>query len=348
MQTVFPCYAEADREFAADLAAFLESGADVQVYLDEGLIGAGGSLVEKARDGRMADIVVVILSPDSVPPKWVRDEWEEAFIAGPAEENVKIAFLLRAECQFPPILRRQAFVQHRRALKRWIRTGERVVQSVPAHIEALVASLADRPGVATNELANDFVAHCSGDFDAVLRLRCGDRSLAQLAGDLGCQLGLRLEGEPLANAKRIREFCRDRRFLIVLEDAHTPEAAALVCEGTSSTLLTLAPVREYEPGDLEKIQALFVSALEDDWNQACSLGRRGARIARDRHRVAEEFELMESLYRAARNRGDRAMVEEAARGQIWILEQWDRLEEADNLRPEAGVHHARQLTFEFY
>ncbi len=109
MTTVFPCYAEADREFAADLATFLESGADVQVYLDDGLIEAGGSLIQEARDGRMADSIVVILSPDSVPRKWVRDEWEEAFITGPAEENVKIAFLLRAESQFPPVLRRQAF-----------------------------------------------------------------------------------------------------------------------------------------------------------------------------------------------------------------------------------------------
>ncbi|MGI8991100.1 MAG: toll/interleukin-1 receptor domain-containing protein [Bryobacteraceae bacterium] len=347
METVFLCYAEADREFAADLAAFLERGANVQVYLDDGIVPANGSLIEKARDGRMADIVVVILSPDSVPRKWARKEWEEAFIEGPAEENVKIAFLLRAECPFPPILRRQAFFEDRRALKRWIRTGERLAPGVPADLESLAASLADRPGIATGKLANEFVAHCSGDFDAVLWLSCSDRSLAQLAGDLGSQLGLRLEGEPLSNAKRIRDFCRERRFLIVLTDAHTPEAAALACEGRSSTLLTDAPVKERELAGLERIQRAFTVALENNWDEACSLAREGARLARDRHRVAEAFELMEALYRAAQGRGDHRIVEETAREQIWILEQWDRLEEADGLRGYAGARHARQLAFEF-
>ncbi|MDQ6708182.1 MAG: hypothetical protein M3Z85_19675 [Acidobacteriota bacterium] len=214
-------------------------------------------------------------------------------------------------------------------------------------MEALAASLADRPGIATSELANGFVEHCSGDFDAVLWLRCGDRSLAQLAGDLGWQLGLRLEGEPLENAGRIRDFCHKRRLLIVLEDAHTPEAAALVCEGRSSTLLTDAPVREYEPAGLEGIQRAFTIALETDWDKACSLARQGARMARDQHRVDEAFEMMEALHRAALGRGDNRIVQETAREQIWILEQWDRLEDADNLRRHAGVRHGRQLAFEF-
>ncbi|MDQ6664110.1 MAG: hypothetical protein M3Z23_06930 [Acidobacteriota bacterium] len=116
-------------------------------------------------------------------------------------------------------------------------------------------------------------------------------------------------------------FGDERRPLIVLEDAHTPEAAALVCAGRSSTLLTDAPVREYEPAGPEGIQRAFAVALE-------------------------AFE-MEALYPAARGRGDYRIVEEAAREQIWILEQWDRLEDADNLRGHAGARHARQLAFEF-
>lgn len=308
---------------------------------------AGGDLVAKARDGRMADIVVVVLSPDSVPAKWVRAEWEEAFIAGPTHDGVRIGFIQRAECRFPEILRRHAFFRDRRALKRWIRTGERSAGSHPAHLETLVAALADQPGTCVSDLANDFVEHCAGDFDAVCWLRCGDRTLAQLAGDLGSQLGLKLEGEPIANAERIRRFCHNRRFLIVLEDFRTSEARELVCEGRSSTLRTQSPVRDYRPTGLAEIQQEFARAFPVDWTAACALARRGVRLAREQDRVAEAFELMCTLYEAAKLRDDARITEEAAREQIWILEHWDRLEEAARLRRELANHAARQLAFDF-
>lgn len=211
-KTVFPCYAEADFPFARELAAFLERGADVHIFLEDGAITPGTDLIGKARDGRLADIVLVLLSPDSVPSKWVRSEWEEAFLKGPAAEGVRIAFLLIAECGFPEVLRRQAFFRNRRALKRWIRSCAQSVQSPPARLEALTAALADQPGIVTSELASEFVQYCGADFDAVFWLRCGARSLAELAGDLGCQLDLRLDSEPLANAARIRAFARIAAF----------------------------------------------------------------------------------------------------------------------------------------
>jgi len=47
--TVFPCYAEADRDAAAAIASFLERGADVRVFLDEGALAPGQDLVLVAR-----------------------------------------------------------------------------------------------------------------------------------------------------------------------------------------------------------------------------------------------------------------------------------------------------------
>lgn len=347
MITVFPCYAAADRAFAAELADFLERGADVRVFLEDGEMEPGGDLVAKAREARMADIVVVVLSPDSVPAKWVRADWEEAFLSGPANEGVRIAFLQRGGCRFPEILRREAFFQDGRGVKRWIRNGERSGGSHPAHLEPLVAALADQPGVYESDLASDFVDHCSGDFDAVCWLRCGDRTIAQLAGELGWQLGLKLDGEPLTNALRIRRFCRDRRFLIVLEDCRTAEARELVCEGRSSTLLTKLPVRDYRPAGLAEIQQEFASVFPMDWAAACVLAKRGVLLAHEQARVAEAFELMRMLYESAKIREDNRIMKDSARELIWILEQWDRLDEADGLRGVLGVHAARQLTFDF-
>ena len=45
--SVFPCYAAADREVAAGVAAFLERGADVRVFLDEGEMRPGEDLAGK-------------------------------------------------------------------------------------------------------------------------------------------------------------------------------------------------------------------------------------------------------------------------------------------------------------
>lgn len=133
----------------------------------------------------------------------------------------------------------------------------------------------------------------------------------------------------------------------MLEDAHTPEARELICTGRTSTLLTETPVREYCPTGLAEIQQAFALALPVDWSAACMLARRGSSMARQQERFAELFELMAALYNAAKSRNDRTVMDEAAREQIWILEQWDRLDEAECLRRELGIYHARQLVFEF-
>ena len=78
--TIFPCYAAADRALAERLAALLERGADVRVFLDEGQMAEGADLAEKARAGRMADIVLVLFSRSSLPSRWPRAQWEDALV----------------------------------------------------------------------------------------------------------------------------------------------------------------------------------------------------------------------------------------------------------------------------
>jgi hypothetical protein len=70
--SLFPCYASADRELADCVASFLERGAEVRVFLDEGEMREGEDLASKAREGRMADAILVLFSRASLPPRWPR------------------------------------------------------------------------------------------------------------------------------------------------------------------------------------------------------------------------------------------------------------------------------------
>src|SRR5580658_6154871 len=127
-RTLFLCYAAADREIAQEIATFLDAGAGVRVLFGEGEIGEGGDLVEKAREARMADIVLVLFSRHSLPSPWPRYKWEAALRTEPPAEEVRIAFL-KCDDSSPPRVLTPLFdltglpLPVLRRLKRWVRAG---------------------------------------------------------------------------------------------------------------------------------------------------------------------------------------------------------------------------------
>ena len=80
MRTVFLCHAKEDHELSQELAEFLERGAGFQVFLQDGEIGGDETLVSKAADGLQAEVILLVLSPHSVPARLARPEWEPALI----------------------------------------------------------------------------------------------------------------------------------------------------------------------------------------------------------------------------------------------------------------------------
>jgi hypothetical protein len=358
-RTLFPCYAAADREVATQIASFLEAGAAVRVLLDEGEIRTGEDLVQKAREARMADIVLVLFSRNSLPSPWPRFKWEAALQTEPLEEDVRMGFLKCDDCAPPRVLAPQFDVAGvplpaLRRLKRWVRAG---MYSEPAvrypdlvpQIEALGAAIADRPGAATvdsAELALEFARVFREDFDEVIRLECGGRSLAALAGDLATQLGLRLDGDLERNLPRLRSFCAGRRYLLWLEGASADEAEQLAPGQGSSILISTEPRPEAPPdeGSLRGIQHLFSHpGLVDDWAEVCRLARQGLRLAGEQGRLAESFELLQKWHALAEACGDRRVLEESAREMVWILEGWDRLEEARRLEYRRATQYDDQM-----
>jgi hypothetical protein len=358
-RTLFPCYAAADREIATRLAAFLEAGAGVRVLLAEGEIAAGEDLAGKARGARMADIVLVLFSRQSLPSPWPRHKWEAALRSEPLAEGVRIAFLKCDDCSPPRVLAPQFDIAGwplpiLRRLKRWVRAGtygEPAVHNrdLAERVETLGAAIADRPGAATIDdpaLALEFARVFREDFDETIRLQCGGRSMAALAGDLATQLGLRLEGDLESNLARLRNFCSSRRYLVWLEGASDEEARQLAPERGSSALISTEPRAEAPPDDesLRDIQYTFNHpGMVDDWVELCRLARRALRLAAEQGRLAECFELLGQWHALAEARGDRRILEESAREMVWILEGWDRLEEARRMEYRRATQWADQM-----
>jgi len=267
MPKVFPCYAPSERDLVRDLAAFLERGCGVEVLLEEGEIESGEDLISKVAEGLSADVVLVLLSPDSVPARWVLERWKSVFWEQPAALGTSLASLLCRDAKFPDLLRRNHFYDLRhnhlsafRAIKRWLMSLAPLAQHPPfspalqpaftgrdAELETLCTLLADAPGIAAlagapasgkTALALEFARRRRDEFDIVFWLTCGARSLPGLAGDLAFQLGVRLDRDLETNLNEIRHLCSRHRCLLVLDDAVPATAALLAPRGRTSVLLT--------------------------------------------------------------------------------------------------------------
>ena len=334
--TLFPVYAPADRKLAERLAKFLEQGADVRVFLEDGELRSGEDLLSKARDARTADIIVVLFSRESMAlsPSWARTNWEGPLVTEPAAEGVRIAFLRCDECVPPKVLEPQFTTRQFRQLKRWLRVGQaHPPANTSPDVDILGIALADRPGYETTDSADtarQFAEAFRDDFDAAVFLDCADRSLAALAGDLAAQLGLRLEGPLETNLIRLREFCEPRRLLLVLEDPRTPDAMELVLEGRCSTLVSQAPAPAGDADPIREIQSAFRDQ-KTPWSELCARARQGRRLLRDAGRIAELYELMQQWHTGAESCDDRTVLDESARELVWILEGWGMADEAQRL-----------------
>jgi hypothetical protein len=362
--TLFPCYAAGDRASAAAVAAFLERGAEVRVFLNEGEMQPGEDLASKARDARMADIVLVFFSRASMPPRWARAQWEDALLKEPAAEDVRIGFVRCDDCSPPAVLKPRfelAGLPTRglRELKRWVRRKEASYITPPAPVftgedadlEVLGIAIADRAGtetVADLGLALAFVRAYREDFDEVFLVECGGRSVTALAGDLGEQLGLPLDGDLDENLERLREFCSTRRFLVLLADVSTPDAEEFIFGGRCSTLISTGGGLEPSRDPLRLVQRAFATPEDAaNWTELCELARTGRRLTREQCRIAECFELMQLWHAAAKIRGDRKVLDESAREMVWILQGWGREEEARSLDCHRGAEFDDQMLLPF-
>jgi hypothetical protein len=328
---IFLAHAEADQKFASVFSEFLTFGCNVICSPEEGRIGPGQTLLEKAEEGLAADVLILLLSPASWPERVPRQQWESVLFQAAGEAGVEVVSLLLASCPFPPLLARTNFfdvvaagpLTAMRAVKRWLwQREQRATHSLNTafspDLEELYAALADTAGTlqTSGEEASRFAKEAGQEFEAVLWVACHNRSLAQVAGELGAQLGLTLDGPVEQNCRRILDLLMTRRCLLVL-DAPAPEIACeLISPGRTSTLVTREPVKILEtPESMAHARKLI-----------------GAR------RYAEAYEILYRLLDSG------ISVADCAHELSWICEHWNRAEEAESLRFHYRLPPTEQLS----
>lgn len=333
METVFLAHARPDRDFANQLARFLEFGCNVTCYVDEAQTGENHDLITKAEEGLCADVLVLLLSPSSSPARWVRERWEPVLFDQAKQDGVTVVTMLLQECTFPPLLRRRNFIDAtantltaRRLLKRWFRLRERASGAAPSpefsgDLEDLYFSLADQAGTlqVSGAAASRFAVEAEEEFEAVLWVPCQGRTLTQAAGEMGHQLGLMLDGPVEENCSRIRELLASRRCLVVLDGPEAEIAPELTAGGRTSTAVTIETVRLLETPETPAYARRLIAA----------------------RRYAEAYELLYQMLDAEIE--PESCARELARELTWICERWDRIEEANELRASYGPVGEEQL-----
>ncbi|WP_321472434.1 TIR domain-containing protein [uncultured Paludibaculum sp.] len=268
MLNLFLCYAPRERAVAQTLARRLEGGAECRITLEE--LGPGiGPTVAEAWDGGLGnDVIVLLLSKESVPEKASRTEWASLLAHVEANEDPPVACVLVEDCAHPAILERRRFFRWSDTPLEMMRALERLVVGLhprdaatpfslaplpafrdrDAELARLWESLVDRcgtavigggaPGSGKTWLAQEFARQAGPHFRDVLWIPCGDRPLSMIAGDVAWQLGIPAEGTAETLLASVAGTVSSHRVLMVLDDVRGMAPFTAPADGLGSVLIT--------------------------------------------------------------------------------------------------------------
>ncbi len=271
MLDVFLCHAAADRGAASAIAARLERGAEARVWREE-----SASVNTAWEYGLSSAAILLLLSPDSVPARVVREDWEG--LLGHVGAPAAGAVLLRT-CGYPRLLERRPFwrwgASTLRDLERWVLSlhPQDRPRFEPARLpwfegrsdelaelwEALVDAAgccvlvnAER-GSGKTCLAQHFARSAGEHFRDVVWVDCAGRPAASVRGEIAARLQA---------TGAVESVLREHRLLLVLDDLDRP--MPVFAGGRTSVLVTtrheldlqagarvmrLAPAARPAPGD---------------------------------------------------------------------------------------------------
>ena len=127
MLDVFLCHAPSDGEIAGRIKARLDARAEAKVWLEACGRDTEQTMAVAWEGGSSSAAILLLLSPDAVPQRLRRDDWQLLLdhIEGHAEPPV--GALVLAACPYPPLLERKNFFRLSdgamatlRAIERWI------------------------------------------------------------------------------------------------------------------------------------------------------------------------------------------------------------------------------------
>jgi hypothetical protein len=259
------CHSSADRDAASVIATRLDRCAESRVWLEE--CGAARAPIAEAWERGLSSAgIVLLLSPDSVPARLDRAEWEPILKHVTGGAQPPLACVLLRDCSYPRMLERRNFFRGRadspdllRELQRWavsLHVPQDAAPMVPARLpwfagreaelQRLWEDLADSCGAVAlyggagsgkTSLAQEFARRAGGQFRGVIWVFGGRRD-ASVSSELALQLGLPLDLEPTDLLVRIESVLERHRLLVVLDDWQHRLPLPLVFERRSSLLMS--------------------------------------------------------------------------------------------------------------
>lgn len=295
MVTVFLSYAPQDREIAATTAARLERGAEATVLLSE---CRDHTVAEDWEGGQYCAAVLLLLSPDSVPARLRREDWESLLghISGNAEPPV--AAMLVRPCAYPRLLERKNFfhwaecsTEALRAIERWglsLQPSPERRAYEPACLpwfqgrqrelallwETLVdgagsaVALQVEPGSGKTSLAQEFARQAGEQFRDVIWVACGSRPWESILGELASRLEVPLDAVQEESVAMLETAVGKHRLLLILDDASGCVPMLPRPDGLASILITtrsedLALARPAVAIRLERLRREKIEAPEN-------------------------------------------------------------------------------------
>jgi tetratricopeptide (TPR) repeat protein len=267
MVTVFFSHSSKDKIFVRELADFLEEGGEIKVWIDEREVNYGENVILKIDEALDADAVLLILSPDSVDSKWVKEEWSAAYWEQVNYQHTKLAGALYRDCKLPHFIANKKYFDLRtnhpegfRQIKSWL-LGLRPYTLPVVHLPprpplfvgrelelkelrrrlrepGSVVHIPGLPGRGKTTLALQFAHLNQHDFEAVHWLPCQSLDIPYLVGELARQLGMKLEGDPETSMRDLLERFASKRCLLILDNVEDEAPGRLIPGGSSSVLIT--------------------------------------------------------------------------------------------------------------
>jgi hypothetical protein len=258
MIDILLCHAEAASGIASQIVSRLETGAEAKVWTEE--VSQSFSLFDSWASGLTSTGILIVLSPDVVPPRLNRQDWETILTHIAQNRQPEIGFVLSAECPYPKLLERKNFFrwtpdslnvlraierwaislhneEHSRsesALLPWFASREEELQWLYAHLVdsgAGHATLAGGLAGGKTALAQAFARSAAPHFRDVVWVACGESSDAFILGDLSSQLRC-------ARPDAIPELLYEHRLLVVFDDVRRPIPLGIQARGRSSVMIT--------------------------------------------------------------------------------------------------------------
>ena len=270
MLELFLCHTAADLPVAETIRKRLETGAEARVLLEECDPADGQTVANRWDGGSSSGAILLLLSPDAVPPQPDRKHWGELLRHIESGQDPQVACLRLAECKYPAMLERKRFYRSEgdprealRLIERWLlslhvnpagRMFEPAVlpsyQPSTEELEPLWEALVDETAmlrVQDPRLAQAFAKAASRQFRDTVWVNCRRRTAVSVVGEIGARLGLSMQCTAAEAASKVGWKLDEHRVLVILDGLRGQIPFPRLPEGRSSMLLIGS--RELEPAE---------------------------------------------------------------------------------------------------